>query len=216
MHSSCIVVRLDWAVGLPAWLIRRFGSPDLTRKSLFTSQKHQSHSSWDLNEDRWLTLSMNIYQFLDIARRCTNPSVHHNYWQNLARLCYQCHFVVSSLELAGIWWYPQYPIMLTSSSETGWINGFSLSYGWKLENPNFLSVWLTVSGLAVCEPSHTSVYIRYTGLILYQCNAHPVFFSKPLKRIRILIRFVTFLHESSPLGALSVLQVLLVVYGCSI
>lgn len=26
MHSSCIVVRLDWAAGLPAWLIRSFGS----------------------------------------------------------------------------------------------------------------------------------------------------------------------------------------------
>lgn len=45
MHSSCIVVRLDWAAGLPAGLIRRFGSPDLTRKTLFSSQKHQSHSS---------------------------------------------------------------------------------------------------------------------------------------------------------------------------
>lgn len=100
MHSFCIVVRLDWAAGLPAWLIRRFGSPDLTRKTLFSSQKHQSHSSWDLNEDSWLTLSMNIYQFIYIARRYTNPQgVHHSCWQSLARLCYQCHFVVSSLEI---------------------------------------------------------------------------------------------------------------------
>lgn len=49
MHSSCIVVRLDWAAGLPAWLIRSFGSPGLTRQTLFSSQKRQSHSSWDLN-----------------------------------------------------------------------------------------------------------------------------------------------------------------------
>lgn len=100
MHSSCIVVRLDWAAGLPAWLIRRFGSPDFTRKTLFSSQKHQSHSSWDLNEDSWLTLSMNIYQFIYTAGRYTNPrGVHHSYWQSLARLCFQCHFVVSSLEI---------------------------------------------------------------------------------------------------------------------
>lgn len=28
MHSSCIVVRLDWAAGLPALLIRSFGTPE--------------------------------------------------------------------------------------------------------------------------------------------------------------------------------------------
>lgn len=100
MHSSCIVVRLDWAAGLPAWLIRRSVSPDLTSKTLFSSQKHQSHSSWDLNEDSWLTLSMNLYQVLDIARRYTNlQGMHQSYWQSLARLCSQCHFVVSSLEI---------------------------------------------------------------------------------------------------------------------
>lgn len=55
MHSSCIVVRLDWAAGLPAWLIRSFGTPDWTRKTLFSSHKRQSHSRRD--EDTTALLS---------------------------------------------------------------------------------------------------------------------------------------------------------------
>lgn len=101
MHSSCIVVLLDWAAGLPAWLIRRFGSPDLTRTTLFTSQKHHSHSSWDLNGDSWPTLSMNIYQVPDTVRRCVNLAMHQRYWQNLARLMPSvpfCRFASTSTE----------------------------------------------------------------------------------------------------------------------
>lgn len=190
MHSSCIVVRLDWAAGLPAWLIRSFGSPDLTRKTLFSSQKHQSHGSWDLNEDSWLTLSMNIYQFLDIARRYTPTSgvcTHQTYWQSLARLCYQCHFVVSSLELQSgkcmiiplmsllCWDHHHHKL----AGKTVLVSAMAKT--WRL------SVWLTANGLALCEPplhpdyfepyTHLAISV-YTGPILYQCNAHPVFFSK--------------------------------------
>lgn len=41
MHSSCIVVRLDWAAGLPAWLIRRFWLSRLDKKD-FVSQPETS------------------------------------------------------------------------------------------------------------------------------------------------------------------------------
>lgn len=75
MHSSCIVVRLDWAAGLPAWLIRRFGSPDLTRKTSLRQSR-----SLRPKEDRWLTLSMNIYQFVGKARRHTNPPQRLTVW----------------------------------------------------------------------------------------------------------------------------------------
>ncbi len=146
MHSSCIVVRLDWAAGLPAWLIRSFGSPDLTRKTLFSSQKHQSHGSWDLNEDSWLTPCMNIYQFLDIARRYTLECMHHSHWQSLARLCYQCHFVFFFTRNT-VWQVHtlNVTVMLGSSSHAGWKNSFSVSYrfNWRL------SVWLTANGIAV-------------------------------------------------------------------
>lgn len=83
MHSSCIVVKLDWAAGLPAWLIRRFSSPDLTRKTLFCSQKHQSHSRCDLNEDSLLTLSMNISFWVKPGATTTSKI----YRQSLARSC---------------------------------------------------------------------------------------------------------------------------------
>lgn len=121
MHSSCIVVMLDWAAGLPAWLIRRFGFLDLTRKTLFTSQKHQSHSSWDLNEDSWPTLSMNIYQVLYIAGPCTKLDMQ-GYWQDLGRLCYQCHFVVSSLELQS-----SKSIILPLTSQSCWDHCYKLA-----------------------------------------------------------------------------------------
>lgn len=70
MHSSCIVVRLDWAAGLPAWLIRSFGTPDWTRKTLFSSQKHQSHSSRDGNE----TCTEHVCWFLDVTGHNRKPT----------------------------------------------------------------------------------------------------------------------------------------------
>lgn len=142
MHSSCIVVRLDWAAGLPAWLIRSFGSPDLTRKTLFSSQKHQSHRSWDLNEDSWLTLSINIYQFLYIARRYT-PSFKVCTWAN-DRVCpsYAISAILFFFFSRNTVWQKRdntlnITVMLGSTSHAGWKNSFSVSYcwNWKLEAP---------------------------------------------------------------------------------
>lgn len=198
MHSSCIVVLLDWAAGLPAWLIRRFGSPDLTRTTLFTSQKHQNHSSWALNGDSWLTLSMNIYQLYDTAGRCTNLAVHQSYWQNLARSMPSVPFCCFSSRAT--------EKQVNDKTITILLRQRSSQAGWKTKSPNFLSVLVHLA-------SNTSTYICYTGLILYQCNAHPVFVSKLLKQIRMLVRFVTFLHESSPLRAHSVRHVLVIVCG---
>lgn len=224
MHSSCIVVRLDWAAGLPAWLIRRFGSPDLTRKTLFSGQKHQSHSSWDLNEDSWLTPSMNVYQCLDIVRCSTRAT------DTVGRVTCQSfsHFFSSTTEQQAGW-------CLWCSSHAGIIviiiiccrNCFSFIYSWikYLGNPNFLysSQCDQLLMALLCEPlshalaSYTSIYICYTGLILYQCEALPVFFSK-----------VTNIHQDvnqvphAPawvqpcVSSFKVLHLLVVVYGLSI
>lgn len=130
MHSSCIVVRLDWAAGLPAWLIRRFGSPDLTRKTLFTSQKHQSHSSWDRNEDSWLTLSTNIYQFLGIAKSYTHhlDGTSRSYWLWPG---YAISVISVFFSKTTKWQVYDHTLKMSKiSPHAGWKTSFSVNYSW--------------------------------------------------------------------------------------
>lgn len=174
MHSSCIVVRLDWAAGLPAWLIRRFGSPDLTRKTLFTSQKHQSHSSWDLNEDSWLTLSMNIYQVLGMARNDAHlTGIHHSYWQGLA-LLHQWRPVVSTSMMASTI-IPLIPLPCWEDhpklSRKFYYQLWTWSIDASLEALSSSSCWrptlMTPPSLRSHLASYASMFISYTKLISY-------------------------------------------------
>lgn len=175
MHSSCIVVRLDWAAGLPAWLIRRFGSPDLTRKTLFTSQKHQTHSSWDRNEDSWLTLSIDIYsQALHQSLRVCNTAT-----QSLTRLCLQCRFVESYLELQhevynttfqSCWNHHHHTL---ESGKPVLVSAMAKTEIWRIQTSSQCGYYWTSPSLRIKLASYTSLSVTwdwfYTSAMHIQC-----------------------------------------------
>lgn len=141
---------------LPAWLIRRFGSPDLTRNTLFTSQKHQSHSGGDWNADRRPTQSVNIYQ-LPATRAADRV---------LARVMLSVSF--SCLKK----WRVHHHTLGMEKQNTKTVAALKYDWNCQAEHPKGLWKALSVAcGLWWFLASHRSTYIFYTGMILFITSA---------------------------------------------
>lgn len=168
MHSSCIVVRLDWAAGLPAWIIRSFASPALTKKTLFSSQKHQSHSSWDRSEDRWLALKINTHRILDLARRSPETLV-------TDRIYHQYHIVIFSGNTVCQVYdnTPNVIILLVSSAQAGWENQFQHQPRPTLRTGGSWHGWMLMASFAQITHTHSSPSVTqdrfYTSAMHIQC-----------------------------------------------
>lgn len=158
---------------------------------------------------------MNIYQLLDLARSCTPTSMAYSratdsFGQVMQSVPFCCFFSRNTVWRV----YENTPNITVTPDhrQAGWKTSFSVSYGWNCKLEALSAAHLPVTQVL---SSLTHIYIRYTGLILYQCNAHPVFLQ--VTYVRMFIRFFLFLHESSHMWAHSeVLYVLVVVYGLSI